>query len=136
MAMPPNSDEKLEAAIARVADTLADGFDPTADLAILVRESVEIAETFGDLDGTEKKALALAFLKRVITECFDAATPAIEAMVVALDLPGPEWIERTVFDPMLKAIAPKLLKPALLACLPKLIDLVVDASSGGLELNQ
>lgn len=136
MALPPNAEEKLEGAIARVADTLADGFDPTADLAVLVREAVEIAEAFGDLDGTEKKALALAFLERVIDECFDAATPAIEAMVVELDLPGPEWVERTVFDPMLKAIAPKLLKPAMLACLPKLVDLVIDASRGGLALNQ
>jgi len=100
-----------------------------------VREAVEIAEAFGDLDGTEKKALALAFLERVIDECFDAATPAIEAMVVALDLPGPDALEALVWDPLLKAVAPKLLKPALLACLPKLVDLVVDASRGGLELN-
>lgn len=135
MTLPTDSEAKLDAAIARVADTLADGFGPD-DLAVLVRESVEIAEAFGDLDGTEKKALALAFIERVIDECFDAATPAIEAMVVELDLPGPEWVERAVWDPLLKRVAPMLLRPALHALLPKLIDLVVDAARGSLAVNK
>ncbi|KKM19883.1 hypothetical protein LCGC14_1651110 [marine sediment metagenome] len=115
MTMPPDTDARLDAAITKVAETLSDGFDPSADVAVLIREAVEIAEAFGDLDGTEKKALALAFLGRVIDECFEAATPAIEEMVEALDLPGPEALERVLWDPLLKAVAPKLLKPALKA---------------------
>ena len=76
-----------------------------------------------------------AILERVIDEGFDAAIPAIEKMVVDLDLPGPEWIERTVFDPLLKRIAPSLLKPALKASLPQLVDLVIDASRGMVSIN-
>jgi len=134
--MPPDAEDRLDAAIARVASTLSDGFDPANDVAILIREAVEIAEAFGDLDGTEKKALALAFLGRVIDECFDSATPAIEKMVEDLDLPGPEVLERVVWDPLLKSIAPKLLRPALKASLPQLIDLVIDASHSMLEVNR
>lgn len=135
MPMPPDAEARLEAAISEVAATLADGFDPAADVAVLIRQAVEIAEAFGDLDGTEKKALALAFLERVLDECFDAATPAIEKMVEDLDLPGPEVIERLVWDPLLKSVAPKLLRPAIKASLPRLVDLVVDAAGGKLLVN-
>lgn len=134
--MPPDTEARLDAAIARVAETLGDGFDPSTDVAVLIREAVEIAEAFGDLDGTEKKALALAFLERVLDECFDAATPAIEKMVEDLDLPGPEALERMVWDPLLKSVAPKLLRPALKASLPRLVDLVIDASQGKLQVNR
>lgn len=133
MTLPIDSEERLEAAITRVADAVRDGFD-VADIAIIVREGVEIAESFGDLTSTEKKALALAFGERLIDEFFDTATPAIEKMVVELDLPGPEWFERTVWDPALTLIAPKLLKPALKSALPALVDLVISAHNGALQL--
>lgn len=134
--IPPDADKILEAAITRVAAALADGFDPTEDLAVLVREAVEIAETFGDLAGSEKKALALAFLERVIDECWASATPTIDAIVEELDLPGPEWVEQVVWDPLLQAIAPQLIRPAVLRLLPRIVDLVVDASREHLDINR
>jgi len=134
MTMPPDAEARLEASISRVADALRDDFD-VEDIAILVREAVEIAEAFEDLDGSEKKALALAFLERVVDDFFATATPALEKMVEDLDLPGPAWLERAAFDPIVKAIAPALLRPALKAALPALVDLVVNASRGALDIN-
>lgn len=136
MNFPADTEARLEAAIANVANTLADGFDPLTDVAVLIEQAVEVADAFDDMDGVARKALALAFLERVIEQSFDAATPAIDAMVESLDLPGPEIFERLVWDPALKAIAPKILKPALLASLPKLVDLVVDATAGKINVNR
>ena len=134
MPMPPDAEARLEAAITRIADAVRDSFD-VEDVAVIVRESVEVAEAFGDLDGTEKKALALALGERLVDEFFDRATPSLERMVVSLDLPGPEWLERTLWDPALKLVAPKLLKPALKASLPALVELVISAHNGALKLN-
>lgn len=133
---PPETEAKLEAAINDIAQTLTEDFDPLADIATLVRQAVTMAESFGDLDGPEKKALALAFLERVIDECFSETPPGLAKMIEDLDLPGPEFIEQTVWDPLLKAAAPKILVPVLKMALPHLVDLVVDAASGALDINR
>lgn len=132
--MKKEAEARLEAAIERVAIALKDKFD-VGDIAVILREAVEIAEAFDDLQPTEKKALALAFMERLIDRFFEDTTPAIDKLIEDLDLPGPEWIEKVVWDPLLKSIAPKLLKPALKKSLPALVDLLVSAHNGELKLN-
>ena len=131
----PEDEQHLDQAITRVAAALADDFD-VGDIQVLIGEAVEVAETFGDLDGTEKKALAIAFMDRLIDDFFAQATPAIEQLVRDLDLPGPAVLEAAVLDPILIGLAPRLLKPALKAMLPGLVDLVIRATRGKLAVNK
>ncbi len=135
MSMPPDAEARLEAAITRIADAVRDSFD-VEDIAVIVHESVEVAEAFGDLDGTEKKALALALGERLVDEFFTTATPAIERMVAHIDWPLlTDGMEAAIIDPLVAKVAPHLLKPALKASLPALVDLVISAHNGGLKLN-
>jgi len=71
-----------------VAEALSDGFH-LRDLAIVLRESVELAERFCDLSSAGKRELAISFVKEVISRT---------------DGPGPDLL----LDPILEAIAPPL----------------------------
>ena len=77
--------ERLEV----VEDALADGFQ-LHDLAVVLREAVELAERFGDLSGMGKKELAVAFCREIVKRT---------------DGPGPDLL----LDPILDAIAPPLI---------------------------
>ena len=72
-----------------VADVLRDGFH-LRDLAVVLRESVELAERIGDLSGTEKRDLAISFVREVVRRT---------------DGPGPDLL----LDPILTALAPALI---------------------------
>ncbi len=72
-----------------VAEALSDGFH-LRDLAVVLREAVELAERIGDLSGTEKRDLAVSFAREVVKRT---------------DGPGPDLL----LDPILEAIAPALI---------------------------
>jgi len=72
-----------------VAEALSDGFH-LRDLAVVLREAVELAERIGDLSGTEKRDLAVSFVREVVKRT---------------DGPGPDLL----LDPILEAIAPALI---------------------------
>ena len=72
-----------------VAEVLRDGFH-LRDLAVVLREAVELAERIGDLSGTEKRDLAVSFVREVVKRT---------------DGPGPDLL----LDPILEAIAPALI---------------------------
>ena len=73
-----------------VAEVLRDGFH-LRDLAVVLREAVELAERIGDLSGTEKRDLAVSFVREVVKRT---------------DGPGPDLL----LDPILEAIAPALIE--------------------------
>ena len=75
--------------LAVVEEALADGFQ-LHDLAVVIREAVELAERFGDLSGMGKRELAVAFCREIIKRT---------------DGPGPDLL----LDPILDAIAPPLI---------------------------
>jgi len=75
--------------LAVVEDALADGFQ-LHDLAVVIREAVELAERFGDLSGMGKRELAVAFCREIVKRT---------------DGPGPDLL----LDPILDAIAPPLI---------------------------
>ena len=73
-----------------VADALSDDGFHLRDLAVVLREAVELAERIGDLSGTEKRDLAVSFVREVVKRT---------------DGPGPDLL----LDPILEAIAPALI---------------------------
>ncbi len=88
-----------------VGGALADGFQ-LADLAAIVGEACEIAETLEDLDGSSKRAVAIRLIERVIDET---------------DTP---WLPDALVDPLLKVLVPSF------------VDVIVGASKGGLAVNE
>ena len=71
-----------------VAEALSDGFH-LRDLAVVLREAIELAERFGNMTGSGKRELAISFVKEVVART---------------DGPGPDLL----LDPILEAIAPAL----------------------------
>jgi len=134
MMNPEETTAALDDAIAQTAEALSDGLD-VDDIALLVRLGVEVAESYDHLTGAEKRTFAEAYAVKLIEEHLADATPMLQELIADLDLPGPEWLERTVLDPMLAAVLPKLLLPLIRAALPSLFDLVVSASRGELAIN-
>lgn len=126
--------DRIEACIDRVAALLADGLQ-VDDAAVLIREAVECAEAIGEvekLNGTEKRALALDLVDRFVR----IAEPQVQAFVDKLadstDGPGPDWL----VDPILKRTAVPIVAATLRHLAPSLVDLLVEASRGGLALNK
>ena len=72
-----------------VAEVLSDGFH-LRDLAVVLREAVELAERFGDMTSSGKRELAISFVKEIVART---------------DGPGPDLL----LDPILEAIAPALI---------------------------
>lgn len=100
-----NEADRLEAAADRIAEALADGFQ-LADLAAIVGEACEIAETLDDMDGPSKRAVAISLIERVI------------------DSTNTPWIPDALVDPLLKVLVPSF------------VDVIVKASKGGLAVNE
>lgn len=97
--------ERVESATQRIALRLADGFQ-FGDLAAIIGEACELAETLSDLDGPGKRAVAIRIIERIIDET---------------DTP---WLPDALIDPLLKKVVPEL------------VDLIVNASKGALRVNQ
>jgi len=72
-----------------VAEALSDGFN-LRDLALVLQESVELAEQISELTSAGKRELAISFVKEVVRRT---------------DGPGPDLL----LDPILEAIAPALI---------------------------
>lgn len=126
----------VEAAIARTAVALADGFD-ASDVAVLVKEAVEVAEALDDLDGPAKRELAIEFASTLVDQFFCEATPQIEKLVADVDWPLlPESVEAAVIDPWVKTIAVPYARDLIKLAIPSMVDLVVDAAKGALAVNE
>ncbi len=127
---------RVEESIARIHAAMADRFD-VSDLSVLIREAVEVAETLDDLKPTEKRALAIAFVCDLIDKFFTGQTPAIEKLIEDVDWPWlTDGMERTLVDPIVKRFAVPFAKDLLKLSIPYLVDLVVDATSGKVAVNQ
>ena len=100
-----NGMEQVESATQRIALRLADGFQ-FGDLASIIGEACELAETLSDLDGPSKRAVAIRIIERIIDET---------------DTP---WLPDALVDPLLKQVVPEL------------VDLIVRAAKGSLKVNQ
>ena len=72
-----------------VSEALSDGFH-LRDLAVVLREAIELADRFGNMTGSGKRELAISFVKEVVART---------------DGPGPDLL----LDPILEAIAPALI---------------------------
>ena len=72
-----------------VEGALADGFQ-LSDLAIVLREGIELADQFIDMSGSGKREIAVAFCREVVKRT---------------DGPGPD----VLLDPILEAILPALI---------------------------
>ena len=133
---PPPFNSRAEEAIAKVHAALADGFD-AGDVSVLVRESVEFAEAMGGMSGPQKRELAIAFTCDLIDKFFHSGTPRIEQLVEAIDWPLlPDAIEAAVIDPWVKKLAVPYAKGLLKSVVPSLVDLVVDAAKGKVNVNK
>jgi len=135
----PEFDARIEEALAKTMEALADGFD-AEDVAVLVREAVEIADTVGDLDGfdgPEKRELAVSFACNLIDKFFSSATPQIASMVEAVDWP---WItdgmEKAIVDPLVLKFAVPYARDLIKSTIPSLVDLVVNATKGKIAVNK
>lgn len=132
---PEEMRERIDRATAETAEVLADGLQPH-DIAILVRNGAELADAYEELDGSEKKAFAVAYATELLTEHLTSDNPNLVACIKKLDLPGPEFIEAAVWDPLLIKVVPDLLRPIIIDALPGLFDLVVGATRGELKVNR
>lgn len=127
---------RVEDAIAKTQAALADGFD-AADVAVLVREAVEAAEALDDLAGTEKRQFAIEFVCGLVDKFFASATPQIEELVERIDWPLlPDAIEESVIDPWVKKLAVPYARDLLKLSIPSMVDLVVDATKGAVDVNR
>lgn len=124
--------ERFEKAIRDSAAALADGFQ-VADLSTLLKDAVELADTCDELSGSEKRALAIKYVEALIDR---VSGDSVEQWVRDLDLPGPEWVEEKLWDPLLIKVAVPLVRRGLKSVVPSLIDLVVDATKGTLNVNR
>jgi len=133
--MPDRFSQRVEEALAKTAEALADGFDAT-DVSVIVREAVETAEAFDDLNGPEKRKLAINFASALIDKFFQSSTPSIEKLVEKIDWPLlPDSVEAAVIDPWVKKLAVPFARDLVKSAIPSLVDLAVDASKGKLKLN-
>lgn len=98
--------EEIERRARVIAETIADDSPTLADLSVVVREAVELAELVEDANGAEKRAVAIGLIERVID---------------LVDLP---WIPDPLVDPLLKQLVPAF------------VDHLVDASKGKVEVNR
>jgi len=128
------ADQGLREALRETAEVLADGLD-LGDLATLLRTGTELAERADDLTGPEKRDLAIRFVDEVVAKHLTESNPALRKLVTDIDLPGPDWLEATLWDPILCQVAPGIARAAIHALLPKLLDLLVDATLGRLKVN-
>lgn len=125
----------LDKAIEETTEALSDGLD-ASDIATLIRNGIEIAERLDEVSGEEKGAAALAYASDLIDKFWDRATPAMEAAIKAIDIPYiPEGIEEAFIDPILAKAAPPILKHFVKLALPSMVELVVEASKGGVSVN-
>ena len=131
----PEFNERIEDAIAKTAEALADGFD-ASDVSVLVREAVETAEALDDLEGPAKRTLAIEFACGLVDRFFHKATPEIEALVERVDWPLlPDAIEAAVIDPWVKKLAVPYARDLIKLAIPSMVDLVVDAAKGKIRVN-
>jgi len=125
----------ISAAIEETTAALADGLD-VSDLAVLVRNGVEIADQLDDIPGEKKRELALAYASELLDEFWEKATPKMQEAIAAIDIPWiPEGIESSMIDPLIAKYAPELVKHFAKQALPSFVDLVVDASRGKIQVN-
>lgn len=125
----------LDKAIDETTEALADGLD-ASDIATLIRNGIEIAERLDEVSGEEKGAAALAYASDLIDKFWDPATPAMVAAIKAIDIPYvPEGIEEALIDPLLAKATPPILKHFVKLALPSMVELVVEASKGGVQVN-
>ena len=126
----------IDKAIAETTEALADGLD-VADIALLVKNGVEIAEQLDDVPSERKRELALAYAGELLDEFWGKATPAMRQGIADLDIPWvPEGVEVAIIDPIIAAYAPTMLKHFTKLALPSLVDLVISASKGELKLGE
>jgi hypothetical protein len=126
----------INKAIAETTEALADGIG-VADIALLVKNGVEIAEQLDDVPGPKKRELALAYAGELLDEFWGKATPAMLEGIAKIDIPWvPEGVEAAVIDPLIAAYAPDLLRHFAKLALPSLIDLVISATRGEIKVNQ
>ncbi len=128
--------ERVEVAIDRTSKALADGFD-AGDVAVLVREAVEVAEGLDGLTGQEKRAIAIGFVYSLLDQFFESATPQIEKLVADVDWPLlPDSVEAAVVDPWVRKIAVPYARDLIKLAVPSMIDLVVEATAGRVKVNE
>ena len=132
---PEEMTARIDQAIQESAEVLVDGLQP-GDISILVRNGVELADNYAELSGERKREFAVTYASALIDEHLTADNPHLQRCVRELDLPGPDWIEAAVWDPLLIRIAPDLLRPIIKEALPRLFDLVVDATRGRVAVNR
>ena len=106
------------------------------DIGKVIRHSMEIAEEASDMTGAEKKEFAANLSSKLSKQLLESIQPKLDKWVEDLDLPGPEWLEKAMWDPMLKAAVPSLVPVILDRVVPSVIDLVVDATKGKLFINK
>lgn len=106
------TEQHIATAVDNIKSAFADGFQ-LADLAVLVREVSTFAEVFS-LTGEEKRELALQVAQRVLDET---------------DIP---WWPDKLRLPLVGEVGADAL---IMRVMPKLLDLVVDATKGKLPLN-
>lgn len=117
--------------------TLAgDGSMSLEDIGKVIKHSMEIAEEASDMTGAEKKEFAAKLSSKLSKQLLKSIQPKLDKWVEDLDLPGPEWLEKAMWDPMLKAAVPSLVPVILDRVVPSVIDLVVDATKGKLFINK
>ena len=128
------ADERLDAAIDSAALALKDGltFD---DIPKLIRSGVEVAETFDGLTGAEKRDLVQRYVAELVGFALEDS-PQLAEWVANLDIPYvPEGVEAVVVDPLIRAVLPPVLRPILLSLVPGVVEAVLDASKGGVQVN-
>lgn len=126
-------DERISEACERVGKAIGDGFDP-ADLGVIVREAVEVAEAIGELhslDGPGKRAVAVILFNRFVELAQPHLQRAIDLLVDTTDGPGPD----VIVDPLAKRVAPMVVVKMFEMFGPGILDLVVEASAGRVKVN-
>lgn len=135
MAETDDMGTKVEASLDRIAGALADGWD-VSDLALVVRESMEVAEHLEHANGAAKQQFATEFASALLDQFLASCTPKLDKLIEEIDVPFlPEAIERVTVDPILKKWAPLLIQRVAEKALPSLFTLVVDASRGKISVN-
>lgn len=97
-------EDKLESAFKVIMEAFADGFQ-WEDVATVIEEASVFADLF-DMPGSEKRALALRLINRVIDET---------------DTP---WLPDAFTDPLLKRF------------IPGVVDLIIKGTKGKLAINK
>lgn len=129
--LPEAALRQLDRSMERVATALADGLQ-AEDVAVLVRESVEAAEAVGAAwSGPEKRRFAVMLYGRLLDLAEPRVREAVGVIVRATDGPGPD----ALVDPVVERYAPPILMAGLRMIGPRMIDLVVEASAGRIDVN-